>query len=343
MATIRDVAKKARVSISTVSRVINDTGYVSAETRRRVQAAMQELHYYPNEIARSLKRRNTNSIGLALTDISNPFFGEVAQAVEQAARDRGYSLLFATTGDDEEQEEACLDLFLEKQVDGIVWFGPSDVRKLEEVTSIRRVPVVVITATPGPPQLNSVYVNDARGAYEAVAHLIRLGHRKIGYIAEPDRPGTSQERLRGYEWALKDFGVELDAGLIVRGTFREGSGSKAVLQLMDQPHRPTAVFAANDLMAIEAMHQLRSLGFRVPEDIAVVGFDDVKMAGLVGIDLTTVCQPKVEMGREAAWLLIDQMQSPKAVRQVILSPHLVIRKSCGYHLSLSEKYASHGG
>lgn len=340
MATIRDVAERANVSISTVSRVINDTGYVSKETRVKVRKAMRELRYHPNEIARSLKRRHTRSIGLALTDISNPFFGEVAQAVEQEARERGYTLLYVSAGENIEQESACIDLFLEKQVDGIIWFAPRSEEKVKEVTVDRKMPVVVITATPDHLNLNSVYVNDARGAFEAVSHLLRLGHRRIGYIAEPDQPGTSQERMKGYGWALKEYGIEQDPALIVRGTFREGSGSAAVLQLMGRPNPPTAIFAANDLMAIEAMHQLRTMGVRVPEEVAVVGFDDVKMSGLTGIDLTTVAQPKQEMGRQAAALLIDSMGAQRSVRQVILSPHLIIRKSCGYHLALAEKYAA---
>lgn len=340
MATIRDVARRAEVGISTVSRVINDTGYVSAQTRAKVLKAMQELSYYPNEIARSLKRKNTYSIGLVLTDISNPFFGEVAHAVESAARNRNYTLLFSSTGADAKQEAAAIDLFLEKQVDGIIWFAPSDMEKVQEVSTVRKTPVVIITAQPGHLNQNAVYVNDARGAFEAVTHLVRLGHRRIGYIAEPDRANVSQERLRGYRWALKENGILVDSDLIVRGNFQEGSASQAIDHMCSLESRPTAIFAANDLMAIEAMNRIRSLGLRVPEDVAIVGFDDVKMSGLPGIDLTTVSQPKKEMGREAARLLIDSLtQEQSSIRQVILSPHLVVRKTCGYHLNLARQYA----
>jgi Transcriptional regulators len=332
MTTIRDVAARAQVAVSTVSRVINGTGYVSEKTRARVLKAMEELNFRPNEVARSLKRRQTRSLGLAITDISNPFFGEVAHAVEIAARSLGYSVLFASTGREAAQEAGCIDLFLEKRVDGIIWFAPRDRDKLREVMVKRRVPVVVITPMPDSRETHSVYVNDARGAYEAVSHLLRLGHRKIGYIAEPDEPGVSQERLRGYRWALNEYGLELDPSLIVRGTFSEGAGSRAVDIFFRQRERaPTAIFAANDLMAIEAMSRLRSMGLRVPQDVAVVGFDDVKMAGLVGIDLTTVAQPKQEMGREAALMLIDAIANPRTVRQVVFTPYLVIRKSCGYY------------
>lgn len=333
VATIRDVARLAKVGISTVSRVINDTGYVSDATRARVLAVMAELNYQPNEIARSLKRKHTLSIGLALTDISNPFYGEVAQAVESAAREMAYSVLLACTGEPRRHETECIDLFLEKRVDGIIWYAPGDKKKLREVTVERKVPVVIITPDPDSVNHNAVCVNDVRGAFDAVTHLIRLGHRRIGYIGEPDDPHVSQERMRGYRWALDEHGIEIDPTLIVRGTFREGSATRAVDLLLDRDDPPTAIFAANDLMAIEAIHRLRGRGLAVPEDVAVVGFDDVKMAGISGIDLTTVSQPKREMGREAARLLISCIRRERPLRQVILTPHLIVRKSCGYHLA----------
>lgn len=338
MSTIRDVAARAGVGISTVSRVINGTGYVSEETRAKVLKAMEELNFHPNDIARSLKRRKTRSLGLAITDISNPFFGEVAHAVEVAARSLGYSVLFASTGPEAPQEADCIDLFLEKRVDGIIWFSPRNRAKLKEVTEKRKVPVVIITPEPGDREHHTVYINDARGAYEAVCHLLRLGHRRIGYIAEPDEPGVSQERMRGYRWALEEFGLEPDPSLIVRGTFREGSGSQAVDYFFRELDKaPTAIFAANDLMAIEAMSRLRSMGLDVPKDVAVVGFDDIKMAALAGIDLTTVAQPKQEMGREAALMLIEAIADPSKVRRVVFTPYLVIRKSCGFYFSAGEE------
>lgn len=336
MSTIKDVAREAGVGISTVSRVINDSGYVSKETRERVLAAMDELQYQPNEIARSLKRRHTKSIGLTVPEIGNPFFGEVAEAAEVAAREKSYTVLFSSTRDDPEQEEVGIDLFLEKQVDGLIWFAPHNKGKLQTVLHQGRVPIVVITPEPVWWDVDSVCVNDAGGAFEATTHLIQLGHRSIGYIAEPDDPTGSQERLKGYKAALREHDLAIDESLIVRGTFREGSGARAVEMLMDRPEPPTAIFAANDLMAIEALARLRSKGYRVPEDVAVVGFDDVKIASIGGIDLTTVSQPKQEIGQEAVRLLINRLSGrPRATRQVTFSPYLVIRKTCGQYLRSS--------
>lgn len=330
------MAREAGVGISTVSRVINDSGYVSQETREKVLAAMDELQYQPNEIARSLKRRHTRSIGLTVPEIGNPFFGEVAEAVEIAAREKGYTVLFSSTRDDPKQEEVGIDLFLEKQVDGLIWFAPHNKSKLQTVLQQRRVPIVVITPEPVWWDVDSVCVNDTAGAYEATAHLIQLGHRRIGYIAEPDAPTYSQERLKGYKAAFREHHLVTDESLIVRGDFREGSGARAVEALMDCSEPPTAIFAANDLMAIEALARLRTKGYRVPEDVAVVGFDDVKIAAIGGIELTTVSQPKQEVGQEAVRLLIDRLSGePRATRQVTFNPYLVVRKTCGQQIGSS--------
>lgn len=338
ISTIKDVAREAGVGISTVSRVLNDSGYVSQETREKVLAAMDELQYQPNEIARSLKRRHTKSIGLAVSEIGNPFFGEVAEAVEIAAREKIYTVLFSSTHDDPVQEELAIDLFLEKQVDGLIWFAPHNKTKLQTVLKQGHVPMVVITPEPVRWDVDSICINDAGGAFEATSHLIQLGHRNIGYIAEPDDPTGSQERLRGYKAALREYDLFLDETLIVRGTFREGSGARAAEVLIDRPQPPTAIFAANDLMAIEAIARLRAKGYSVPGDIAVVGFDDVKIASVGGIDLTTVSQPKREVGREAVRLLIDRLAGePQATRQVTFSPHLVVRKTCGQSMHVPSR------
>ena len=332
MSTIKDVARKAGVGIATVSRVINKSGPVSEETREKVLAAMDELQYYPNEIARSLKRKNTRSIGLALPGMSNPFFGEIAEAIEIAARHMGYSVLFCSTHDVPEQEEIGIDLFLEKQVDGLILFAPHSKRKLETVLKQRRVPIVIITPRPLDWDVDCVRINDMEGAYEATVHLIHLGHRRIGYIAEPDVPTGSQERLKGYKAALKDHDLVIGESLIVRGTFREGSGTRAAEILLDRPDPPTAIFAANDLMAIEAMAWLREHGYEIPDDMSVVGFDDVRFASVPGIDLTTVAQPKWEVGQEAVRLLISRLRGKsRAIQEVVISPYLVVRKSSGQY------------
>lgn len=330
--TIRDVAKHANVAISTASRVINNSGYVSEETRQRVEEAIRELGYVPNSIARSLKWKQTFSIGLIVADIGNPFYAELAQAVERAARERGYSVLLTNTDAKASQERVCVDVLTAKQVDGIVWYSPIDEELVQEVMENTRTTVVVITGKEGHIGHHTIRIDDQLGAFEAVNHLISLGHTRIGYIAEPDDPKFPQERMKGYRRALAEAGIPVDERLIVRGTYQEGSGLEAIKILLSLDERPTAVFCANDLMAIEAMQYAREVGLRIPEDLAIVGFDNTKPAGLHGIDLTTVAQPTYEMGREGAKLLISSLAKPLSPRQLLLRPSLVIRKSCGYYL-----------
>lgn len=335
--TIKDVAKHANVAVSTASRVINDSGYVSQETREKVEKAVETLGYTPNSIARSLKQKSTFSIGLIVTDIVNPFYAELAQAVERAARERGYSVLLVNTDGSGRLEKEGMDLLIAKQVDGIIWYSPINQKLIEELEQKSGPVVVVITAKSEPIGRHTIHIDDQIGAHEAVDHLIKLGHKRIGYIAEPDAPEFSQERLNGYKAALAKAKIKLDKSLIVRGNFQEGSGRRGMQSLLKLSNPPTAVFAANDLMAIEAIQYIREQGLRVPEDVAVVGFDDIKLAGLYGIDLTTVAQPKYEMGREAAKILISSIQKERASRQMLLHPTLVVRKSCGYSLKRAGK------
>ncbi len=330
--TIKDVAKHANVAISTASRVINASGYVSDETRDRVQEAVKSLGYVPNSIARSLKQKQTFSIGLLVTDIGNPFFAELAQAVERAAREQGYSVLLTNTDGKAEQEKDGIKLFLAKQVDGIVWFSPINEQLVNALAKSDDTTVVVISGNDKLLGDHTIRIDDQIGAFEAVKHLINLGHSKIAYIAEPDQPRYPQERMKGYRRALEEAGIPFDEKLVVRGTYREGSGLAAIKVLFERDEKFTAVFCANDLMAIEAIQYMKETGLRVPEDIAVVGFDNTRVAGMHGIDLTTVAQPTYEMGREGANLLISSLKGSLSSRQILLRPQLVVRKSCGLYL-----------
>lgn len=330
--TIKDVAKQANVAISTASRVINDSGYVSEETRAKVLEAVDSLGYVPNSIARSLRQKETRSIGLIVADIGNPFFAELAQAVERSARELGYSVLLANTDGKAEQEEDGIRLFLAKQVDGIIWHSPINNDLVDELTKSRATSVIVIGGEHELVGNYTIHIDDELGAFEAVTHLVRLGHERIGYIAEPDYPISPQERMKGYLRALKEANIPYDSHLVVRGTFKEGSGLKAIKVLLNSNNPPTAVFCANDLMAIEAIQHLRAVGLQVPEDVAVVGFDNTKVAGIYGIDLTTVAQPTYDMGREGVNVLISSLKENLSPRQILLRPSLVIRKSCGYYL-----------
>lgn len=330
--TIKDVAKLAGVAISTASRVINDSGYVSDETRIKVESAVDQLDYTPNAIARSLKQKSTFSLGLVVADIGNPFFSELAQAVERAAREQGYSVLLVNTDGKMAHEDDGVHLLISKQVDGIIWYSPINTKLAQQVSKRKDGPVIVtISGKPNPVGTHSIYINDEAGAVEAVNHLIRLGHKRIGYIAEPEGEQYSQARLQGYLHSMEKGQVSVVPELIVRGDFQEGSGRRAIKKILAEKQLPTAIFAANDLMAIEAIQYAREIGLDVPGELAIVGFDDIKFAGLRGIDLTTVAQPKYEMGQEATKLLISSLKREQASRQISLLPSLVIRRSCGYH------------
>lgn len=330
--TIRDVAKHANVAVSTASRVITGSGYVSDKTRAKVEKAIEELNYVPNSIARSLKQKQTYSIGLLLADIGNPFYAELAQAVERAAREVGYSVLLANTDGKPDQEKEGIELFIAKQVDGIVWHSPINKDLVPRLSKSEDPAVVVIGGDKDLLGDHTIRINDQLGSFEAVNHLINLGHRDIGYIAEPDESRNPQERMKGYTSALQHAGIEINTDLIVRGTFQEGSGLRAAKILLSGKTIPTAIFCANDLMAIEAMEYARRIGLSVPGDLAVVGFDNTKISGIRGIDLTTVAQPIADMGRDSVALLITSIKENLSPRQILLSPSLVIRKSCGSYL-----------
>lgn len=330
MATIKDVAHRAGVGISTVSRVMNQSGYVSAQTTERVLAAIDALGYKPSEIARSLKRRTTHSIGLLVADVGNPFFAEIARVIEQECRAHGYTLLLCNTDDEREHEAKAVTTLLEYRVDGILWFAPQDADLVDEVVS-EGMRVVTVSAAFEKAQLDAVWVDERQGVIDAVRHLASLGHRCIGYIAEP-QSASVQLRIAGYRQAVRELDLDSDAGLIVRGTFRKGSGSAAVAQLLERKPQPTAIIAANDVMAIEAMNTLREQGLRVPEDLAVVGFDDIDTAALKGIELTTVAQPKQEVGRVAVRCLLDPAE--RSPVRIVLEPRLVVRTTCGHSLKV---------
>lgn len=341
-ATIRDVARRAGVSVATVSRVVNRTAHsIRPATRRRVLAAVKALGYHPNVIAQSLKQRASRTVALIVPDISNPFFPAIARGIEDAARQRGYAVLLCNTYEDLDRESTYLQLLRKRWVDGMIFATVgSNTRHLR---ALRRegLPVVLVARDVDGIAIDAVLVDNFRGAFDATNHLIRLGHRSIAHIAGPASLRVAQERRRGYQRGLSDAGVRPDEALIAEGDFTAGGGRAAIDMLLSRGQPFSGVVAANDLMAIGAMEALRAAGRRVPDEVAVVGFDDITFASLVSPALTTVAQPKYRMGQIAMERLLELMagESP-AGRRIVLEPRLIVRESCGAALA-STQVADH--
>lgn len=332
--TIRDVAALARVSVATVSRVVNRNSHrVSPATRRRVLSAVRALDYRANIIAQGLKQRRTRTVALLVPDISNPFFPAIARGIEDRAQERGYAVLFCNTYENLERERAYLELLRKRMIDGLIFATVgSNTRHLRTLHE-DHLPVVLVARDVAGVPIDAVLVDNFRGEFQAATHLIGLGHRRIAYIAGPASLHIAAERRRGYVTALDAAGIARDDRLLVEGDFSAEGGRKAIQRLMERGVRFTGVIAANDLMAIGAMEALKHSGRRIPEDVAVVGFDDITFASLVSPALTTVAQPKYKMGQLAMDRLLVLLESTDGGPQhIVLPPELVVRESCGAHL-----------
>jgi DNA-binding LacI/PurR family transcriptional regulator len=328
-ATIVDVARAARVSTATVSRALNGTGQVAPQTRRRVEAAVRELGYEPNRIARSLVMNTTHTIALLLPDISNPFFPDLVKGVQLLAEERRYALLLANTGADPGKEREYLRTLRGKLVDGIILVGlalsGSDIAEALGPG----VPVVALDRSIDVPDASLVQVDHRGGARRATSHLLELGHRLVAHVTGPRHLRLTAERVAGYREALADAGAPVEAGLVVPADFTEDGGYAAIDGLLGRGARFTAVFAANDLSAIGTMAALKRLGLRVPEDVSVVGFDDIHLSAYTSPPLTTMRQPTYEMGRRSAELLIGAIEAGSAAagETITFDAELVVRGS----------------
>jgi LacI family transcriptional regulator len=332
MPTIRDVAEKAGVSLATVSHVINNTRYVSDAVRLKVIESMEIVGYRPNALARSLRRGKTLTIGLILPDSSNPFFAEVGRVIEDEAYEQGYSVVLCNTEGDGEKESHYVKVLTEKQVDGIIFLAEGDRSEPLELLMDQRMAVVLVDeeVPDYKTAVDTVVTNNYDGGFQATEHLIQLGHKKIACIAGPSPITLSAQRIKGYCDALKKHGIDYDENLVVKGDFHQESGYDQTKQLLSFENRPTAIFACNDLMAMGSLRAAFEMGFSVPRDLAILGFDDISFASYTIPPLSTISQPKDELGRLAVQLLIDRMTNDQHVfQQICLDTRLVVRDSCG--------------
>lgn len=328
MATIRDVARRAGVSPTTVSHVINQTRFVSDGVRARVLQAMYELGYRHNVLARSLRRGQTLTIGLILPDSANPFFAEIGRSIEAAAFGLGYSVMLCNTEADLGKELRYVDVLDQKQVDGIIFVASGDRSDSLGALLHRRLPVVVVDRELPDVDVDTVLADNPLGGYLATKHLTDLGHRRIACITGPSNLTPSAQRVTGYQTALAEAGLPVDEGLIVHGDFHPMSGRAAALALLDRAEPPTAIFACNDLMAMGVLRAAAEMNRRVPRDLALVGYDDIELASYTNPPLTVVAQPKVEMGRTAVRLLTLRIaDKSRPVTRETLPTCLVLRES----------------
>ncbi len=325
-ATIRDVALRAGVSTATVSRVLAGIGRPKPKTAAAVMSAVEDLGYRPSGVARSLRMRRTNTFGLIVTDIQNPFFPELVQAADDVARARGYSILLGSAAYDEHRAMHYLDLMVDRRVDGMIIASSQLSDESWKWLLTSPVPVVVVNAEPVGLPVTVITSDNAGGSQLAVEHLIGLGHRRIGYIGGPEAYTAATPRVEGFRQACAGAGLDPDQTPVVRGDGQVESGERAAIELLASPAEVTAIFCYNDMTAIGVLRGLRAAGRRVPGDISVVGCDDIAAASWVVPALTTVAQQKADMGRLAVERLIATLDDPDGVEVGLIRLPMVLRE-----------------
>lgn len=327
---ISDVARIARVSISTVSLVLNDKPGVSEETKIRVLGVVEKLNYLPSSIARSLVTKRTISIGLVVPDISDIFYAQLGKIIQNTVSRKRYSMILCNSENNPEKEAAYLDFLKDKRVDGIIMVPGSSTNstKVEQID----VPVVFVDRYMKGVDISYVGVDNETGGYEATKHLIKLGHERIGCICGPEGASSSEDRIAGYKKALAESGIELDEVLLRKSDWTIEKGFFATKELLSLKATPTAIFTTSDICAIGVFDALAREGLKIPEDIAVVGFDDIKFAPYLKVPLTTVRQPIEDLGKISAKWLLEKLSSKKksSSQKVVLNTKLIVRESSGF-------------
>jgi LacI family transcriptional regulator len=330
-ATIRDVARLASVSVATVSNVLNSTRSVAAETRERVLKAVDALGYAPHAAARSMRGRGSGLLGLIVADITNPFFTALVHAIERAANARGYAVLLCNSDEDLEREQRHLQLLRTQRVDGIILAATGHASSGRAAALSRlRAPVVLVDRGFTEFGLDAVILDNRQAALAATRHILEFGHQRIAMIGGPTTVSTGAERLAGYREALLEAGVAYEARWVHDAGFREEPAYDAACAMLAAGERPTAIFAANNLIAIGVMRAIADARLRCPQDVSVVSIDDFAWATAFRPRMTTVAQPVAQMGETAVRLLLDRIDgtAPAEARTERMAPMLVVRDSC---------------
>ena len=326
--TIKDVAREVGVSINTVSRALNGKPDVSPETRRQVLAVAERLNYTPNKLARGLRSNKTGIIGVVVADIANPFFSAVVKGMGKAAKELGYSIILQDTGENYENEEEAIQITISEQVDGLLITPVQTEKRTIRMLQESNIPFVLVARHFDDLDTDYVVADDVQGGYLATAHLIEKGHEKIAFINGPAYNSSAIERFQGYKKALEAHDIELNEKLMRNGalTMEDGYNCGKAL-LMDHDPQPTALFTFSDFVALGAMKAIREAGLRIPEDIAVVGYDDIAFAFCLEVPLTTIRVPKREIGEEVVSILAKKMNGDGRHSRLKMPVELVIRQS----------------
>jgi LacI family transcriptional regulator len=336
--TIKDIARMANVSHTTVSRALNNKSRIKNETKEKILSIAEKLNYRPDFIARSLVMRRTKTLGLVITTIANPFYTELAQGIETTAIILGYNIILCSTNYDLSSEKKFIDMLRSKGVDGIIFtsahMGDPNILELVE----EGFPIILVNRRTYHPMVKEkvdyVGVDNNLGGFLAIEHLIKLGHKRIGVIGGSSESSVGFERLEGGKKALATYGLNVIGDYFLEGDFLKGSGYHGGKKFLKMSEPPTGVFATNDYMALGTYQAIVEEGIKIPEEIALIGFNDIEFTSMKGIELTTIGQKKYEMGALAVKTLVERVEGGKtgSPKEIILEPELIIRKTCGFHL-----------
>ena len=343
MTSIHDVAKRAGVSTATVSHILNQTRFVSDETRKKVMDVIEELDYYPSKLARGLARNKSQTIGIVFSDIANQHFTQIYKGIEEYFYAFGFDLILADTSENPQRQEEVLASLLSRSVDGLIIAPAGFPSKRLKFIKEKGLPVVLLDRQDPETDFPMVGVDNSTAAYQGAIHLFEDGHSRIGLILGLKNISAFEERLAGFIQAAKENGIEQDPELIFWGDSGLESGYNGAMALLNNADRPSAIFCTNNLMALGALHAFREKGLKCPEDISMVGFDDHLWADIFTPPLTVISQPTHELGKTAARLLhqyISEGAPVNSPQKINLETQLIIRGSCS--LDCHEKFMSHG-
>lgn len=331
--TINDIAREAGVSKATVSRVLNNPEKVAEDTRRRVLAIIQRKNYRPNPLARGLNTRRTGVIGVLVSDITNPFYAVMVRSIEEVCRAHQYHIFLCNTGGRVEEEELYLRSLLEKRVDGIILGATQVDSPIVDILKDVDIPIIFVSRLPKERErYDYVMVDNVLGGYMATKYLISLGHTKIAYFAGRWTTSSNLDRFEGYKKALEEAGIEVQEEYVYQGDFTMDGGYREGIRMLSTAlNRPTAVFCANDAMAIGLLEACHEQGVRVPEELSIIGFDDIPLSSFRFIQLTTISQSIAEVGALSGKILLDKILHPERrniPQQIVFPPKLVARRTC---------------
>lgn len=328
--TMKDIAKEASVSVATVSHVINKTKKISEDTQNKVLSVIKRYNYVPNSAAKNLRQQSTKTAGLVVSSFPDSFVTEMIFGVEERAKEMGYNLLLVNTNEDSEYEEKTINLLHSKLVDGIILSPTSgDIQYLQKYTN-DNFPIVMVNRYDSQiDNIPRVTGDNYQLGYDATSHLLKHGHKKIGFVFSYPNVSTTDDRSRGYQEALNQFGIPFNEDYLVQGFATVKGGSSAVQQLLKQDKDITALFVQNDLMTIGAIGKIKELGLSIPNDVAIIGFGDFSSSHIIQPPVTNIVLPPETIGRTAFDVLLNKINNPNYMNHIELPPSMIIRKSCG--------------